>query len=112
IGRMCEHVIAEHQVRLSSLSRQLQGKALAKKFFECLNSFFRGNFGNVPGGLDPQAGHSCRLEMLQEIPVVAGDLHYEALTAETEFPDITFSRFSRVAHHEIRKRREIKILGE
>ena len=73
---------------------------------------FDSDSGNVRGGFDPQARNTCRHEILEQIPVIAGDLHHEAVLAQTALTEARLHRFAGMSQQGIAKGGKIEVLAE
>ena len=79
VRRVSENIVAENEVGLPVFTRKFRGDAAAKKFFQSLNPFFARHFRDVRRRFDAEAGNVGLDEILQQIAVIAGDFHDEAL---------------------------------
>ena len=81
IRNVREHIVAEQQVRLAVLGRDLTSGLLAEEFDYRTNPFSLGDERDVRRGLDAEHGYVARDEVLEQIAVVARDLHHATLRA-------------------------------
>ena len=84
IGHLGEDVVADDQIGAPAVRRQLVGQRHAEELDHRLHALLAGGLGDVGRGLDPEGRHAERLEMLQQIAVIAGELDREAFRPEPE----------------------------
>jgi hypothetical protein len=112
VGCVGEDVVAEDQVSFFAGGDESVCDVVAEKFDESFDAFFAGDFGDVGGRLDAEAGNPGLRKVLQQITVVAGDFDDVALIIQREFPDVTFNGFACVTEQRVGKRRKIKVFRE
>ncbi len=84
IGDMRQHVIAEQQVRLAKFGNQLACGLGPEELHNRRYAILDRDLGHIGGGFDAQNGHALRDKMLQQVTVVAGDLHHAAVSTDPE----------------------------
>ena len=82
VWHMGEDVIAEDQVGLTFLASEILCKIVPEKFYKRFDSFFTCDLGDVRSWLDAERGNFGRVELLQEISIVAGDFDDEVFLPE------------------------------
>lgn len=84
VGDLGEHVVADDQAGAPLLGRQLPGGLPAEEGDESRHAAFLGGGGDICRGVDPQDLYARAHEVLEEIPVVRGNLDDEVGRAEIE----------------------------
>ena len=80
-----QHVGGADQVRLFALRGQALGQVFAEELHQGRHALLFGLRRGVAGGLDPQHRHACLHEILQQIAIVGGDFHHQALGPKLQF---------------------------
>jgi hypothetical protein len=109
---MGEDVVAEDEVGFFSGGGEFCGEVVAEEFDEGLDTFFAGDFGDVGGWFDAEAGDAGLREVLEEITVVAGDFDDMAVAVEREIADVTFDRFAGMTEQGVGDRGKIEVFGK
>src|SRR6185503_19577976 len=87
IGHMRQYVIADDEVRLPPLGRQLPCCLCTEKFYQGGNAVFDGDLGYVFCRLDAHHRNSSGHEILQQISIIARNFDDITLTAQLEAID-------------------------
>ena len=81
---MREHVVGDEQVCLAALGRQASRQLSAEEVDDGLDPTLPRHRGYVRGRLDAERWHAPLDDVLEQVTVVAGQLHHEAIRIEPE----------------------------
>lgn len=81
---MGQYIVAEQEIRLAVLGHDLVGAAAAMKAHRGANALILCHFGDIGRRLDAEHGHALSHEMLQQVAVVARDLHDQTIGPDAE----------------------------
>ena len=84
VRNMREDIIADQQIRLWELLYQFVCQRLSKKPTDRFYTTLNRHFGNICSGLNTQAGDVLFYKVLEQITVVAGDLHHQRIRSQTK----------------------------
>ena len=112
IRDMRQDVVGVHDVDAPRAGHEAPGHVRAEKFAEGRHPARARHLGDVGGGLDPEDRDLALLVPLQEVAIVAGDLHHAAAPIERLRRDEPLHQLARVRDHGGRARREIGIVRE
>ena len=84
IGYLRQHIVADDQVGALALGGQLRCELAPEEVDQRRDALVDGDLGDIGGRLDADHGHLQRREVLQQVAVVAGELHREALRPEAQ----------------------------
>ena len=112
VGNVRQHVVAEEDICTSMLGSDF-GRGLApEESHDGRNTLVDRAPGHVRRRFDAQHRHTAGDEMLQQVAIVAGDLHHLAGCAEREALDHHFSVASRMFDPARGIGRKVRVLGE
>ena len=109
---MREHVVAEDELRGEPLSQELLRRLAAEEGDLRRDAALDGLGGDVRGRLHTEDGHAALDEPLQQVAVVARELHDLAFRAEPEPLDDHLDVGLRVAEPALRGRGEVGVVAE
>src|SRR5882724_414808 len=109
---MCKDVITQDQICLSVRPGKAFRNLLSKKLHKRFETFSLCNLRDIFRGFNANATDTGGFEILQEIPVITGDLDNQAVSPESKFGDVPFGRIFGMPYHQIGKRGEIEIFRE
>jgi hypothetical protein len=84
VGHLGQHVVPDHEIGADAVTHELVRELDGEELGEGLDPALDRVLGDVLGGLDPQHRYTELGEVLQEIAVVARELHDQRLLVETE----------------------------
>jgi hypothetical protein len=84
VGNLGENIVADDQVSFFSIGTHLRGKARAKEFDQCGNSFCPCRFRDICRRFNAEDRDGLRDEVLQKIAIIAGNLDDETIPIEIE----------------------------
>src|SRR3981189_388442 len=87
IGYLGQDVVANDQIGPSAVFRELPGGIDAKELDDGRHSLLFGNSTDIRRRLDAQHGHAAGDEVLEQIPVITGQLDDEAALVEPQSLD-------------------------
>src|SRR5712664_1489908 len=112
VRHVCEHVVTEQQIGGPVLGEDFPGRLDAKKLDDGWDTLLYGRLGHVCRWFDSQGRNTLHNEMLKQVAVIAGDLHYLLRTIEAEpcanGVHVSFS----MRHPGVGVRRKVCIIGE
>ena len=113
VGHVGQHVVAQQQVGLAVLARDLARAARGRRSGPWSGTpFSTAASRDVGRRLDAQHRHAARDEMLQQVAVVAGDLHHLAAGPSLQRLDRHLGVAPRMLDPAGRVGREVGVLGE
>ncbi len=74
-----QNIVTDQEIGLASRADQLGGQCRAEEIHTCRHTFGDGGLGHVDRRFDAEDRDALRQKMLQQIAVIAGDLHHEAV---------------------------------
>ena len=107
-----EDVVRDEQVGLAALVRQARRELTAEEIDDGLDPPLAGDRRDVGRGLDPERGDAALDQMLEQVAVVARQLHHLAVRPEPEALDHRVHVVARVCDPGVRIRREVGVLRE
>ena len=112
IRHVRHHVVGDQQVRPAALGHQPGCQLAAEELHDRVDPSLLRHRGHVGGGLDAERRDAALDNVLQQIAVVAGELHHEAVGTQSEALDRHLHILARVVDPGVRVRREVRVLGE
>jgi len=112
VGGVGKDVVAEDEVGFFAGGGEFCGEIVAEEFDEGVDAFFTGDFGDVGGRLDAEAGDFGFGKVLEEVTVVAGDFDDVALGVKREFADVALDGFASVTEQSVGKGGKIEVFAE
>ena len=112
VGDVGEHVVRHQQVRLSALGHEARRELPAEELDHGLDPPPPGDFRDVRSRLDPKRRYAPLDEMLEQVAVVAGQLHHLAVRAQPEALDHRLHVIAGVGDPGIRIGGEVRVLRE
>ena len=106
------HVVGGDQVGALALVDEIASRLAAEESDERVDPEILRDLGDVGGGLDAERRDAALDDVLQQVAVVAGDLHHEAVPVEAEALDRHLDVAARVLDPGVRVRGEVGVLRE
>ena len=81
IRNLCQHVVTKHEVGAAAFGGEFLSQLRSEEAYQGGDALFDSYLGNIRRRLNPQHRHIALDEILQQIAVIAGHFHHEAVAA-------------------------------
>ncbi len=112
IGNMSQYVVSDEQVRPAELCGEFARHARTEEAADGGHSLGNCGGGDIGCGLDPEHRNSLGDEMLQQIAVVARDLHHQAAARDAQMGTGQFAVAPRMLNPAVGEGGEVRVLAE
>ena len=109
---MGQYIVGHDQLSLLSGSLQVAGGVESKKLRYRGDALFPSFRGHISGRLHAQNRDALQLKVLQQVAIVAGNLHHKVLRPQMKSLDHAFSVATGMIQPRFRIRREIRVTTE
>ncbi len=110
VGHVSQNVVAVDDIGSLALCYELDGQLMSKESEQRLDPLFARRFYRSRRRVDAEHRNATRLVVLQQIAVVARQLHHEALRSQFPLIDAFLDVLLRVAQQCISERREVWVI--